>query len=297
MQMEARTAYEEIIRRTVEEIERRLDDPPGFRELADMAFLSPYHFHRIFRAMVGESPAELVRRLRLERAAAQIRTTTVSITEIAFDAGYATHEAFTKAFQSEFRVAPSVFRTEGRDCNGIQTRCTVHYVNGVFTRFHLIDRGGRQMKTEVVDFPGSRLAAVRHIGPYHEIGAAFRKLGMTAGPMGLFAQPNAFGAALYLDDPETVAASELNSLAGVMVPDGVPIGELEEARLDAGRYLKATFVGHYSGLGEAWGAVYGKYIPEGGYQLREGTCFEVYLNDCNVVAPDDLITEIYVPIA
>lgn len=297
MQMEARTAYEDIIRRTIEEIEGRLDDPPGFRELADKAFLSPYHFHRIFRAMVGESPAELIRRLRLERAATQLYRTKTPITEIAFDAGYATHEAFTKAFQSEFGMAPSIYRAEQHEHNGIQTRCSVHYVNGVFTRFHPIDRGGRNMKLDVVDFPKTRVAAVRHIGAFHEIGKAFGQLGQVAGPMGLFAQPNAYGVAVFLDDPEVVPQNELNSLAGVFVAEGTPIGDLEETHIGTGRYLKAEFTGHYSGLSEAWGTVYGKCIPEGGYKPREGTCFEVYLNDCNNTPPDELRTDIYVPIA
>ncbi|MBC8063350.1 MAG: helix-turn-helix transcriptional regulator, partial [Chlorobia bacterium] len=104
--METRVNYEEIIRATVEQIQSHLDDPPHYKELADRAYLSPYHFHRILVAIAGETPAEMTRRLRLERAAWQIRNTEESITMIAFDAGYATHEAFTKAFQSEFGMSP-----------------------------------------------------------------------------------------------------------------------------------------------------------------------------------------------
>jgi AraC family transcriptional regulator len=108
--------YEAMVRDTMAEIARRLDDPPSFRELAGRVFLSPYHFHRIFRAMTGASPAELIRRLRLERAAWQVRTTGRPITELAFAAGYGTHEAFTKAFPQAFGLPPSKFGNGPRTC-------------------------------------------------------------------------------------------------------------------------------------------------------------------------------------
>ena len=105
--------YEEMVRRAVRDIQHRLDDPIDFRALAASAFVSPYHFHMIFRAMVGESPRELGRRLRLERAAHRLRDTDLAIAEVAAEAGYATPAAFTKSFLAEFEVAPSAFREAG----------------------------------------------------------------------------------------------------------------------------------------------------------------------------------------
>lgn len=290
-------SYEAVIREIVLDIQRRLDSPPGFRELAETACLSPYHFHRVFRAMAGESPAEMIRRLRLERAAWQIRRTDASISEIAIDAGYATHEAFTKAFQSEFKVAPSQFRSGDRDSCGIRSRNNLHYLDGSFTLFHLVDHGDIRMKTEIVELEPRRVACVRHKGAYHEIGSAFQQLGPKAGALGLYGNPDAMGVAVYLDDPETKPAEELNSVAGIFVPEEADIGDLEEYRIDGGKFFVAEHVGHYSGLGESWGAVCGKLIPESGLQFRQGDCFEVYLNDCADTAPDDLLTQIYVPIA
>lgn len=153
-----------MVRQTVEEIQRRLDDPPGFRELATRAFISPYHFHRIFRAMVGESPRELVRRLRLERAAHQLRRTPDPVVDIAFAAGYVTHEAFTKAFQAEFGASPSAFRAGGGECLGIRSRCGVHYMGSGFTAFHCRRTrhppGRRTARSRLTDTksPGGRTA-------------------------------------------------------------------------------------------------------------------------------------------
>lgn len=297
MQMKAQIDYVDIIDQTVLEIQRRLDDPPGFRELAERAFLSPYHFHRIFRAMVGESPAEMIRRLRLERAAIQIKATDESITSIAFDAGYATHEAFTKAFQAEFEMSPSAFRTSDRNCMGKLAPSRVHYTeSGSFTRFHLIERRELEMNLSVVEFPSKRLAVIHHKGPYQDIGAAFQRLAQTAGPMGLFAKPDAMGVAVYFDDPESVPPADLHSVAGVVVSESEAIGDLTEEHLEGGKFLRAEYTGPYSGLGQAWSTLYGKDIPSGGYQIRDGACFEVYLNDCSNTPAEELRTDIYVPI-
>jgi len=76
--------------RVLVHIQQHLDETIELDELAHIAHFSPYHFHRIFRGMVGESLMEHVRRLRLERAAHRLKFTDTSVTNIAFDAGYET---------------------------------------------------------------------------------------------------------------------------------------------------------------------------------------------------------------
>src|SRR6185503_12733393 len=220
------TRYEAMVRRTVAEIESRLDDPPGFRELADRAFLSPYHFHRIFRAMVGESPKELVRRLRLERAAYRLRHGTGAVVDIAVEAGYESQQAFAKAFQAGYEATPSAFRTEGSDCH-LPCPSRIHYVDGGFTSFYLVHRGGLDMRIDVTDMLDQRLAAVRHVGAYWAIGKAFGELRTRADALGL----RGSAVAVFYDDPDTVAEADLRSLAGLMVSSLVAIGDLEESSL------------------------------------------------------------------
>lgn len=287
--------YEAMVRQVIADLQRSLDEPPTFRELAARYYVSPYHFHRIFRAIAGESPAELTRRLRLERGAWQVRNTSRQISEIAFQAGYATHEAFTKAFQAGFGIAPSVFRSGLRECPGIRSANGVHFHPEGMTRFHLPANGGDPMKVEMVEVPPTRLAAVPHQGPYFEIGAAFGALEQKAAELGLGQEPNALRVAIYYDDPDEKPAPELRSVAAISVPEDVEIGDLEETRLPAGKYLRAEFIGHYSGLETAWAQLYGDHVPAGGYTLRDGVNFEVYVTD-HSVPPDQLRTDLYLPI-
>jgi len=87
-----------------------LDGSLKTEELARRAYQSRTHFHRLFRAIVEETPAAMRRRLLLERAAFQLAYSKNSVTEIAFDANYGSLEAFTRAFRKAFRTSPSLYR-------------------------------------------------------------------------------------------------------------------------------------------------------------------------------------------
>lgn len=87
-----------------------LDGNHTTEDLARLAYQSRTQFHRLFRAIVEETPAAMRRRLLLERAAFQLSHSAASVTEIAFDANYGSLEAFTRAFKKAFRVSPSLYR-------------------------------------------------------------------------------------------------------------------------------------------------------------------------------------------
>src|SRR5213080_552501 len=114
MRADTEHAYKERVLRTLVYIQNHLDEVITLDDLAAVAHFSPYHFHRIFRGMVGESVMEHVRRLRLERAAHRLKFGDQPVTRLAFDAGYETHEAFTRAFAAAFGQAPSQFRAAHR---------------------------------------------------------------------------------------------------------------------------------------------------------------------------------------
>ena len=99
--------YKERILKVLIHIQEHLDEPISLEDLGRVAHFSPFHFHRVFRGMVGESVKEHVRRLRLERAAHRLKFGEEAVTRIALDAGYETHESFTRAFKSLFGESPS----------------------------------------------------------------------------------------------------------------------------------------------------------------------------------------------
>jgi len=305
MRTETRSFYEAAVVRAVVRITESLDDALDLGDLARGAELSPFHFHRIFRGMVGETPLEMHRRLRLERAASQLLGGTRPVTAIAFDAGYDTHEAFTRAFRDAYGTSPSAFRLsdERREAcarptqTTLAARSSIHF-NATFNmqeiHFH---KGDSTMNVTVEEMPSLRVATVHHMGPYNRISDAFQRLGGIAGPAGLL-RGDAMMLAIYYDDPETTPAEQLHSDAGVTVPEHAHLpAEVVEKRLPAGRYARAMHIGPYATLGDTWSRMMGEWLPSSGNRVGNGPSFEVYRNTPADAPPEELRTDLYIPIA
>lgn len=290
-----------LVIRAVGAITGGLDEAIDLGRLAKNAALSPFHFHRIFRGMVGETPLELHRRLRLERAAYQLADGDRSVLRIALEAGYESHEAFTRAFRRRYADSPSAFRTRfQRPGCGIDSpyqlpaRSPIHYRAGddhpsFFRKESPMDVTLETLKT-------LRLGALRHLGPYNQIGAAFEKLGAIAGGSGLFG-PEAAMLAIYHDDPDSVEPAKLRSDACIVVSQDKALPDsLTEAHLPAGTYAKTVHVGAYEGLTAAWGELMGQWLPASEHRLGTGPSFEIYRNAPGQVPDSELITELYIPI-
>jgi len=99
------------IARAVRMIERTPATSTTLEDVAEHLGLSPFHFQRLFQEIMGESPTAYMRRTRLDRAAMNLQMSTQSITHIALNAGYASHEAFIRAFQRQFGLTPSDYRS------------------------------------------------------------------------------------------------------------------------------------------------------------------------------------------
>lgn len=284
---------------TVAHITSNLDAALDLRTLAAGACLSPFHFHRVFRGMVGETPLELIRRLRMERAAWQLINTDRTVITIAFDAGYETHEAFTRAYRACYNSSPSGFRRRRSPFIEIAARCGMHFsADGRAPRFIPRDSGGRTMAVEIKEMPELRVATVRHTGPYNQISEAFERLGEIAGPAGLVSQPGAAMLGIYHDDPDSTPPDQLRSEAALVVPENMPLPEgVVEQHLPAGRYACALHVGPYEQLGDAWARFMGEWLPASGHRIGNGASYEIYLNDPTNTPKEELRTEIYISIA
>lgn len=95
-------------------IQTSLEEDLSLDQIATLAAMSPFHFHRLFHQAVGETLKQYTQRLRLERAAHELRIRQASILEIALGAGYQSHETFTRAFKRHFGLRPKDFRQNGR---------------------------------------------------------------------------------------------------------------------------------------------------------------------------------------
>ena len=249
--------------------------------LADVAAMSRFHWHRVFRAMTGETCAQAVRRVRLHRAAVWLVQSDRPLKQVAADVGYPSLPSFSRAFQAAHGMTPGAFRTRGEMLPPLQNAGQGDYP---------------VYPIEIMNQPTRRLAAVSHQGPYAEIGKAFESVAALATSRSLW--PHITGmVGVYYDDPEATAAPDLRSLAGVVVDDAMTIdAPFEDVRLPQGRYAVMHYKGPYSGLAAAYKHMYGVWVPNSGEELGDHPPIEVYLNNPQDTAPDELLTDVCVPL-
>lgn len=305
MKTRTRSFYQVAVLDAVARVGASLDEALDLNTLARGAALSPFHFHRIFRGMLGETPLELHRRLRMERAASQLLESAKPVTAIAFDAGYDTHEAFTRAFRHAFATPPSAFRQSARAGGGCErptqthltARSGIHYTPSINLQAIRFVKGEPAMSVTIEQVPALRIGTVHHVGPYNRISEAFQRLGSIAARTKLV-RDGAMMLALYYDDPETTPADQLRSDAGTTVPDDVELPpEVIEKRLPAGRYARSTHLGPYDTLGDTWSRMMGEWLPDSGERIGSSASFEVYRNTPADTRPEELRTDLYVPLA
>jgi len=279
-----RETYAERLNRALDHLERHLDDDLSLEELAGVACFSPYHFHRIFTGMVGESLRAHVRRLRLERARHRLQFTTLSVTRVGLDAGYESPEAFSRAFRAQFGMAPSRWRDTAR-AGGTATP-------GASLR----NTGEPTVEVTVKTLPTMTVAYVRHTGPYVECGAAWERLCAWAGPKGLLG-PQARFLGLSHDDPESTPPERVRYDACITVPQETrPEGEVGVKALGGGQYAVTLHKGPHETMHATYARLCGVWGPESGREFGPQASVEFYLNDPATTAPEELLTEIWVPL-
>jgi len=283
--------YRQRIVRTLVFIQEHLDGELEPGQLARVAAFSQFHFARIFRGLVGETLMEHIRRLRLERAARNLKQRDEPITQLAFEAGFETHESFTRAFSAMFGVPPSSYRAAHKPAPEAASGTHIDDVAG----YHPPDYGDFP-PPEIKELPPTRVVFLRHVGPYSQVGATWGRLMAWAGMRGLLGPGmKLFG--IVHDDPDVTPEDKIRYDAAVSVNRPVsPEGEIGVMELAGGRYAVATHRGPYSEAGKAYQRLYGAWLPQSGYELRDAPAFEQYLNSPQDTKPEDLLTLICIPI-
>jgi AraC family transcriptional regulator len=278
-----RARYEARLNRVLDHIYDHLDEPLDIDRLAEIACLSPYHWHRIYQAMYGETVAATVRRLRLHRAAGYLANGSMPIAQIAERSGYSSLQSFSRTFRAMFGMPPAQYRKQG-----------THH------RFRPVRSGDDEMvMREVVirDVPAMEVVTVDHVGSYMQIGKAFDALmGWLAARDLLCPEMRMVG--IYYDDPGVVAEAALRSKAGVVLPREVEVAApVSLTPLRGGRYAVLQHKGPYADMAAAYQWLYGEWLVQSGHEAADAPAFEEYLNNPKDTVPSDLVTEICLPLA
>jgi AraC family transcriptional regulator len=293
--------------RVLEHIDRRLDEPLDLAALAAVANFSPFHFHRLFAAWMGERLGDYVRRRRLEIAALRLASQPSSpILNIALTVGFSSAEAFARAFKIRFGCSPTAWRKQHSEqrrtnSNHGQVVSKIDQALSGSVRKHNASFNLNQeliMNVKVIERQSVSVAYLRHIGPYGETVSAF--WGNTAYPWlaanNLLDQPR-YG--ISHDDPSLVDSAQCRYDACAEVKsNAVLTGNAQRTTIPGGRYAVLAFEGTSNEILGAWSSLLRDWLPSSGLQLDARPCFEYYPTDSKYDEKTGVFScEICIPIA
>ncbi|MEO0384115.1 MAG: AraC family transcriptional regulator [Pseudomonadota bacterium] len=282
------SVYEARIERVIAYIHEHMDEPLDLDHLADVACLSRFHWHRIYRAVSGETVSQTLRRVRLARAGFDLSRTDTPLPEIARRSGYPNVRSFTRAFKSAYGVPPGEYRRVGGHN---------HFVNAIKDAKNAMNTNVKlDYPVEIKPLDRRVVAGIMHTGSYFEINKTFETLYGTLATRGATDAVKGM-VGIYYDDPMAMPEAELRSCAGVFVDEDFNFSApLQKQVLEAGPHATLLHKGPYSDLPAAYDWFYSVWLKDNGHAIRAQPPFEVYLNNPREVQPSELLTEISIPV-
>jgi AraC family transcriptional regulator len=267
-QPSAQEQYRARLEQVITFLAAHLSEPLSLETLAGVAGFSPYHFHRIFSGLLGETPGDFLNRLRLERAANLLLKSPQSITTIALVCGFSSSATFARSFRQHFGLSASEYRDQG----GATPQASPAPLSAPI---HLPDLGVVQVKP----LPAIPVIYVANLEGYsiEKICAAWNRLTKWGGARGLFdSQTRAIG--VTYDDPQITAANRCRYYACLTVPGKVEtsqrVGYME---IGAGLHALAHVTVAAQEITRVYHAIYGHWLPGSGLQPTDRPTYEIYL--------------------
>ena len=314
-----RPVYVERVNAAVDYIEQHLDEDLTLEQLAAVAHFSPYHFHRIFGLLVGETLSRFINRLRLERAASLlVQRPGLTITEVATSCGLHNPSSFSRSFRDRFGMSASDWRQGGHlDYEGEETAADL--VEGMATPaegYGILGTrpgiGGHRLaweiacgplpatSVEIVEMPDLEVAYVRHTGRYQgevEVFADLFTRLMTWANANGHLHDDSWVLSVYHDNPGITDDDRLRVSACIDVPANTTAGGgIGRMRLDGGPCAVARFELGDQDYPAGWYAVSCGWLPDSGYEPDDRLPFERYPVGAATAAPGTQVVDICIPV-
>jgi AraC family transcriptional regulator len=273
--------------RVTEHIDQHLDQFLDLETLAGVAHFSPFHFHRLFSALMGETLGAYLRRRRCEVAATRLAVQPkLSILQIALGVGFGSAEALNHAFNARFGCSPTTWRlqqsAQRANSNSDQANSKSDQAQEGEARKNGVPNANKAetpMKVEVVERKPTPIAYLRHVGPYGQPVTEFwqRRVYPWMVTHGLLGRPR-YG--ITHDDPNVTAPEQCRYDAGCEIPAHLLAGaDARRTTLPGGIYAALNFKGVAAEFEPTWDALLRDWLPSSGLQLDNRPMFEYYPAD------------------
>ena len=305
VQSRTKEKYRKTLLPLLVHIEEHLDEDLSLKALAALAGFSPHHFHRVFQHVTGETPKEYVRRLRLERAVYRLKVSPDNVLDIALEAGFQTHESFTRAFTQHFAMSPSDLR------NSLRTyRACIDETLGTYTFAGFSLESPVQLRQDNHHEPISieqtaprQLIFRRCTGPYEALLAENEEFAELWAPLFAFAEAQGLAVdeteliGICHDDPYVADPEKVRFDACLAVAEPVrashPIGS---RILQGGLNVVRRHAAGFEEIAKTFAFIGVEWLPTEDYLLRAAPPFEVYRCQRIQGRLERLYTDSYVPL-
>jgi len=269
--------YWRRVNRVIDHIKDHLTEPLPIAELARLAHFSPFHFHRIFRSIVGEPLHAFIRRLRLEMAVFQmLHGPQATLTVVALRCGFASSSDFSRAFKQTYGFSPRGF---SRDRFLQESKIRQDLLANAWYGFGKLPdpRNPDRFRVRLVDRPAQRIAYERVIGSFDmpRLVAGFDRLMAWGRRRGL--APGAELIGRPLDDLDITPMKKFRVDWCLVLPPGVEAdGDVSFGLIPANRFAVVHCAGDLHKEDRAWKHLFHAWLPRSGYEPTGDPTLEVY---------------------
>jgi AraC family transcriptional regulator len=269
-------SYAERVNLAIDHVVGHLEEPLRLADVARAAQLSPCHLHRVFQGLVGETLAEFVKRLRLERALVRMaHAPRSSLTTIALTCGFSSSSDFSRCFKQRYGTAPSAFDIkQWREAHGSELQAKLP------SRFHL-DRlpaaqNPDEFKVTIRDLPARTVAYIRVLNPYQGDAVANAIKRLIA-----WAERHSLADGQWLgyqwDNPEITSLEDCQYYIAVEAERFVPRGEIGRFRFPPMTVAQVEIRGGIDLELRALQWLYGTWLPRSRYVPDDQPGFEAWI--------------------
>lgn len=285
------TDYHKRIYASMNYISKNIEREVTLSEIADVASFSPFHFHRIFKAVVGENVAEFTRRIRVELAANRLLANLhTDVTSIALSCGFSSSQNFAKIFRQKYNITPTQYRKKNAGSFKTHPPCD---------DFNLLKSRNTEKKlleqVTIQEMPESKAATVRRIGMFPESCAnGFVEL------LSWAAQKTIIGPgkllALYWDNPDITPIEKCRFDCCLSLSNDIqPSDPIFIQQIGGGIWAFCRFETSSDGFRKAWEEAF-QWLVESGYECRPLPCYEIYHNNGQEHPEGKWIIDIAIPL-
>lgn len=298
---EIQADYKNRINRVFEFIDKNLESDLSLNTVSEIAFFSPFHFHRIFKFITGETLNEYITRRRIEKSALDLLHKNISTTEIAHKLGYSDNSSFSRAFKKYFGISPTEFKKQNpnrhskiRQLKSKNGQDYPDYEKYICIINNLKSWIKMNAKIEIKEMQKMDLAYVSSIGPQN-LENAYRKLMQWATPKGLMNDQTKM-IIVYHDSFKVTEANKVRMSASILLDKAVETnGEIGLTTIKAGKFIVGSFEIGLNEFEKSWTGLF-VWMNENGYKKADREPFEIYCNNFNEHPERKAIVDFYLPI-